>query len=436
MQEETDLNIGQAARQGLYIQTFGCQMNEYDSQKLAKIFESSHFEAKSPDQADLIIINTCSVREKPEQKLYSELGKLAELKRARPGLLVGVGGCVAQQEGSRIIKRSKVVDFVFGTHNLSLVPSLVKARRSGLPPQVAVDYRDGWEELPLGFKGSSKISVFVSISRGCNKNCTYCIVPVTRGKEVSRPFHEIERELRIAIHRGAREVVLLGQTVNSYGRDLTPRVTFSELLLRLSKIEGLERIRFTSPHPQEIRSDFVEMMAGTPKVCRHVHMPLQSGSNVILKAMNRNYRRERYLDIIASLKEAIPDISITTDVIVGFPGESESDFEQTMDILEQVRFDSSYSFMFSARPGTRAAAMEETVPEQEKLRRLQHFQRRQDQITSESLNSWVGRTGEILLDGPSSSDPSCFQGRLSQNILVNLQSAHSSLRAGNQHRQD
>lgn len=418
-----------ALKKGVYIKTFGCQMNVYDSEKLARILEDDYSTVSAPDEAELILINTCSVRDKPEQKLYSMLQNLKRLKRANPDVLVGVGGCVAQQEGQNIVDRSDVVDFVFGTHNLSLVPSLIELRKGGSEPQVAVDYRDEWEELPLGLSGKSRVSVFVSISRGCNKNCSYCIVPTTRGKEVSRACTEIERECKIAVHRGAREVVLLGQTVNSYGRDLEPRLKFVDLLDRISQIEGLERIRFTSPHPQEVREDFYDLVADNPKICRHIHMPLQSGNDRILKLMNRNYRSDRYKKIIDGLKERVPDISITTDIIVGFPGETESEFEDTLSMMEYVEFDSSYSFMFSPRPGTLAATLED-LPQEVKLERLQRLQALQLEITARRLRQWVGHEVEVLLDGPSSADPGCLQGRLSQNILLNLTEPDEQLEPG------
>lgn len=405
---------------GLYIKTFGCQMNVYDSDKLETILEDQYKTVSSPQEADLVLINTCSVRDKPEQKLYSLLGELQQLKATRPGMLIGVGGCVAQQEGENIVKRSKVVDFVFGTHNLSLVPSLIKLREDGSAPQVAVNYRDEWEDLPLGLSDKSRVSVFVSISRGCNKNCAFCIVPTTRGVEVSRPMEEILRETRIAVHRGAKEIVLLGQTVNSYGRDLSPRLSFASLLEQVAEVPEVERIRFTSPHPQEVREDFIDLVALNPKVCRHIHMPLQSGSDTILKAMNRNYRKKRFLTIIEALKERVPDISFTTDIIVGFPGETEEDFQETLDVMRQVQFDSSYSFMFSPRPGTPAAAIEDKISKAEKLRRLQELQALQDEITKKRLAMWVGREAEVLLDGPSSLEKARLQGRISQNILVNL----------------
>ncbi len=418
------------AKARLYIKTFGCQMNEYDSEKLAKILEDGYSLVDSPVQADLVLVNTCSVRDKPEQKLYSILGELRDLKRSRPDLLVGVGGCVAQQEGQKILKRNSAVDFVFGTHNLSLVPALIEQCRKQGKPQMAIDYRDEWEDLPLGFSGGERISVFVSISRGCNKSCSYCIVPTTRGPEVSRAAAEVEKEVRIAVHRGAREVVLLGQTVNSWGLDFEPRQKFTELLSRIAAIDGVERIRFTSPHPQEVRQDFIELVTSNPKICRHIHLPLQSGSDAILKSMKRNYRRERYLQIIGAFKERVPEMSITTDLIVGYPGESEADFEQTLEVMKAVRFQDSYSYMFSARPGTAAAQIRDDVSEEEKLRRLQQLQALQFEHTSGVLGQWLGKEVEILIDGPTSYNPRALCGRSSQNIVVNLDEEQVQLRPG------
>ncbi len=408
------------ARPGVFIRTYGCQMNAYDSEKLLKLVEKDYRQVHAAKDAELVLINTCSVRDKPEQKVYSLLGEMHDLKAINPNLMVGVGGCVAQQEGETIIKRSKDVDFVFGTHNLSLVPSLIQRRKEGFAPQVAVNYREEWEELPAGFVQTDKVSVFVSISRGCNKHCSYCVVPNTRGKEVSRSLEEIKREIRLAVHRGAKEVTLLGQTVNSYGADLVPKLSFVQLLQQVSEIPGVERIRFTSPHPQEIREDFVDLVCSNPKICHHVHMPSQSGSDRILKAMNRNYRRKRYLEIIQSLKTRVPDMAITTDVIIGFPGESEEDFQDTMKMLEECRFDGTFSYIFSPRPGTPAELLED-MPEAIKLERLHRYQARQNEITAENLAEWVGKTVEVLVEGPSANDPTLMAGRTSQNLIFNFQ---------------
>lgn len=437
-QSSAQEKIADDTRQGVYIRTYGCQMNEHDTQKLYKILEKEYQPVDSPDKADLVLINTCSVREKPEQKLYSVLGEMKELKSEKPGLMVGVCGCVAQQEGEAILKKGRSVDFVFGTHNLSLVPSLIQLRKSGAPPQVAVNYREDWEEVPLGFADvdparygqAKRVTAFISISRGCNKSCTYCIVPTTRGPEVSRDISEIEREVKLAVHRGSKEIVLLGQTVNSYGLDLTPRVSFVALLERISTIEGVERIRFVSPHPQEVRADFIECVSSNPKVCRHIHMPLQSGSDRILKLMNRNYRREKYLKIIEELKSRVPDIAITTDIIVGFPGETEEDFQQTLEILEIAKFDLSYSYAFSPRPGTPAAEMPELISHEGKLRRLQVWQARQEQIQGERLQQWVGKTVDVLIDSHNKMDDRCMQGRISQNFVVNFLEPYPGLSLG------
>jgi tRNA-2-methylthio-N6-dimethylallyladenosine synthase len=442
--QESELNIpnGQKdeatldSRQGVYIKTYGCQMNEYDSKKILKILEPTYKEVDSPESASLVILNTCSVRDKPEQKVYSLLGELSELKSQNPSLMVGVGGCVAQQEGQTIVKRSKVVDFVFGTHNLSLVPALIQNRIDGKGRQVAVDYRDEWEDLPIGLGGDTKVCALVSISRGCNKNCSYCIVPTTRGVEASRSAEEILREIRLQAHRGAREVLLLGQTVNSYGLDLSPKLSFVNLLSKISEIEGIERIRFMSPHPQEVRQDFIDFLADCPKICRHIHMPLQAGSNRILKLMNRNYRREKFLRIIESLRARVPEVAITTDLIIGFPSETEQDFQDSMDILEKVRFDNSYSFIFSERPGTgavemlKSGALTDDISQELKKERLAKWQLRQQEISNEILQTWLGREAEILIDGISSADSTQFKGRTSQNFMVNLTEQPAGLKMG------
>lgn len=428
MESDQNQKPSNGEKKGIFIRTYGCAMNEYDSQKLYKILEKDYVPVDAPEKADLVLINTCSVREKPEQKLYSMLGELKGLRRERPGMMIGVCGCVAQQEGDNIIKADRGVDFVFGTHNLSLVPSLIQLRKNGAPPQAAVDYRDEWEELPLGFAEhdptrngqTGHVTAFISISRGCNKNCSYCIVPTTRGPEVSRSPDEIEREVKIAVHRGTKEIVLLGQTVNSYGLDLSPRWSFVKLLDRIAAIPGVERIRFTSPHPQEVRQDFIDFVISNPKVCHHIHMPLQSGSDRILRLMNRNYRRSKYLSIIDALRSKVPDMAITTDIIVGFPGETEQDFQETLEVMDIVQFENSYSYAFSARPSTEAAAMEETMTQDEKLERLQILQARQEQMTDAKLSSWVGRETEVLVDNVNRLHNDCYQGRIPQNFMANF----------------
>ena len=412
--------ISSQADKKLYIHTFGCQMNVYDSEKLALLLADSYQMTTSAEEADLILVNTCSIREKAEHKLYSLVGSFKDFKKNNPELLIGVGGCVAQQEGESILKRAPLTDFVFGTHNLSLVPSLVDAVKDGRGKQVAVSYREDWEELPLdGIAG--RASTFVTISRGCNKNCTYCVVPATRGKEVSRPLDEILQEVSLAASRGVREVTLLGQTVNSYGLDLMPRMKFPELLRRVAEIDGIERIRFTSPHPQEVREDFFEVLREIPKVCKHIHMPLQSGSDRILKAMNRNYRMKRYYSIIDGLRDACPEIALSTDLIVGFPGETEEDYLLTLEAMERVRFDSSYSFAYSPRPGTVARDLSDQIDEEVKRERLHRLQELQSSHTDEKLGQWIGQETEILIDGFTKANTALLQGRNSQNVLVHLE---------------
>ena len=430
METNSDKKLEEQQKRRLYIKTFGCQMNEYDSEKLERILESGYTRVDSLANADLVLINTCSVREKGEHKLRSLLGECNELRESSPSLMVGVGGCVAQQEGEAIINSNRGVDFVFGTHNLSLVPSLIERRTELGKPQVAVDYRDEWEELPLGFVSKPRVSAFISISRGCNKNCSYCIVPRTRGKEVSRNLDEIEREIKLVCRSGVKEIMLLGQTVNSWGRDLSPRASFTDLLKRVSQIPEVKRIRFTSPHPQEVRADFIQLVTEDPKICRHVHMPLQSGSDAVLMAMNRNYRSSKYIEIIEELKARVSDIAITTDIIVGFPGETDEDFKATLDIMDLVQFDNSYSFMFSPRPGTLAATMPEQLHDEVKYERLQILQERQREITVRRLSSSIGKKAEILVEGHTTSDETCLQGRTSQSITLNLTMPTPALKMG------
>jgi len=426
-------------------------MNEYDSEKIFALLSEDHRPVSSAEEADLVFVNTCSVREKGEHKLFSLLGRLRDLKKSKPDLIIGVGGCVAQQEGQNIIKRAPSVDFVVGTHNLSLVPALVKSAMGGVSGQVAVDYRDEWEELPEELDSYSPVSedkasggldsafgvfyspvrAMVAIQRGCNKNCSFCVVPTTRGSEVSRSYSEIEREIRYKVAIGAREVMLLGQTVNSWGRDLPERSNFEELVKRISEIDGLERIRFTSPHPAEVRPGFIELYATNEKLCPSIHMPLQSGSNPILKDMNRNYKVERYLEIIDSLKEVRPDIAISTDVIVGFPGESEEDFERTMQVVERVRYQLIYSFIYSRRPNTVAIEQfpEDAGPSRGQAgERLTRLQGRAAEISTELNEERIGALSELLVEkiDTNTGGDSVLRGRSPENVSVEVKLAGSS----------
>ena len=415
---------------GVFVKTFGCQMNEYDSEKMLLLMSDTHQKVEQFEDADVILVNTCSVREKGEQKLHSLLGRFKSLKKKKPHLVVGVGGCVAQQEGQSIIDRNPVVDFVIGTHNLSLIPGLVKQAREQGKKHVAIDYRDEWEELPSEFDvfpehqtDSRPLKALVAIQRGCDKHCSFCVVPNTRGPQVSRSLEEIEREVRIKVRMGARELLLLGQTVNSYGIDLSPRVRFEALIERLAEIPGLKRIRFTSPHPQEVRPKFIELYGRVPQLCPHIHLPLQSGNDRVLKAMNRNYRVKRYLDIVDKLRDQCGDIGITSDIIVGFPSETDREFRDTLEVMDKVRFISSYSFKYSVRPFTKAPEVfsdEDYVPQEVARERLSELQALQDQHSLEINQSRIGSVVEVFLEGMHPKNKGNMRGRIPQNTLVEV----------------
>ncbi|HMO17417.1 MAG TPA: tRNA (N6-isopentenyl adenosine(37)-C2)-methylthiotransferase MiaB [Oligoflexia bacterium] len=415
----------------VFVKTFGCQMNEYDTEKMLMLLSKDYIRVDTMEEADLAIVNTCSVREKGEHKLYGMLGRLRKIKEEiKPDLVIGVGGCVAQQEGENILRKSPSVDFVVGTHNLSLVPSLVRTSIEKRVKQVAIDFRDEWEELDDEFDAlpdkqsivrsafNSSVRALVAIQRGCDKVCTYCVVPGTRGRQVSRDVNEILKEIRLKVRMGAREVMLLGQTVNSFGVDLTPRVKFSELVKRVSDIDGVKRIRFTSPHPAEVKRDFLELYKDIPSLCPHIHLPLQSGNNRVLRAMNRNYKVERYLDIVESLKNSVPGIALSTDIIVGFPGETDSEFMETIKVVESVRYHSCYSFKYSIRPNTSAKEIytdRDEVPEDIKNQRLQYLQSVQDSIGLEINNSYMNGKVELLVE----TGPKEISSEMNENKLEN-----------------
>ena len=430
MSQEQNKIIEVKDKKGLWIKTFGCQMNEYDSEKVLALLSDGYRPVETPEEATVAFINTCSVRDKAEHKLYSLLGRLRDLKNDNPDLVIGVGGCVAQQEGKAIISRSPTVDFVVGTHNLSLVPSLIKQAQETKTRGVAVNYREEWEELSpqideytkdvLEFGASFR--ALVSIQRGCSKHCSFCVVPTTRGEQVSRDPAEILREIKLKVNLGAKEVLLLGQTVNSFGLDLSPRYKFEKLIRDIAEIPGVKRIRFSSPHPQEVKPEFIELYGDVAQLCPHIHLPLQSGSDRILKLMNRNYRRGRYLEIVESLRARMPGISITTDVIVGFPTETEQDFEDSLDIMRQVSYSGSFSFMYSRRPNTKAITFDksdeiEISVAHERLLRLQELQ---DQICTKENAKWLGKTVEVLAEGSVRNLPSAKRGRIPENTLVEI----------------
>jgi len=408
----------------VFIRTFGCQMNEYDSEKMADVLAASEgFEKTAdPGEADLILFNTCSVREKAQEKVFADLGRMKPLKRARPGLLIGVAGCVASQEGEEIVRRAPYVDLVFGPQTLHRLPQLLAERRATGRPQVDISFPEieKFDHLPPArVEGAS---AFVSIMEGCSKYCTFCVVPYTRGEEVSRPLADILAEVRHLAAGGVREVTLLGQNVNAYRGELDDgeAADFALALAQVAKIEGIERIRYTTSHPLEFTQRLIDAYTRIPKLVSQVHLPVQSGSDRVLAAMKRNYTAMEYRSIVRRLRLARPEISISSDFIVGFPGETEADFEQTMQLVEDVRFDGSFSFVFSPRPGTPAANLRDDTPAEVKLARLQRLQARLHELALEYSRAMVGSRQRVLVEGPSKKDAAELSGRTENNRVVNF----------------
>jgi len=408
----------------VYIKTFGCQMNEYDSAKMADVLRAAEGlqPTDDPAEADLILFNTCSVREKAQEKVFSDLGTVKHLKRHRPGMLIGVGGCVASQEGERIIARAPYVDLVFGPQTLHRLPQLIRARRETGRPQVDVSFPEveKFDALPPpGVKGAS---AFVSIMEGCSKYCSFCVVPYTRGDEVSRPFEDVLAEVASLVDQGVREVTLLGQNVNAYRGAMSDGETADlALLLRyLAELPGLERIRFTTSHPREFTQRLIDAFAQIPKLAGHVHLPVQSGSDRVLAAMKRGYTVLEYKSILRRLRAARPGISISSDFIVGFPTETEADFEATLRLVEEAGFDASFSFVYSPRPGTPAAELPDPTPQAVKLERLARLQALIDAQAQALSRAMVGTEQHVLVEGPSKKDPTELQGRTENNRVVNF----------------
>ncbi len=406
------------ARRGTYfVQTWGCQMNEEDSEQMGLYLEGIGFErAANVLEAHVIVLNTCSVRKKPEDKAFSMLGELALLKKSRPEIIVGVCGCMAQARADEIRRRAPHVDFVLGTGDLALLPGLVEesAQSRKFRKRVDLPERKGIvvEDVPQRHLGrAAKLKAFVPIQYGCDKFCTYCIVPTTRGRERSRPTEDILEEVGRLAAAGTREITLLGQTVNSYGKNLLEgRVPFSELLWRLAEIDGLARIRYTSPYPRDFKTDLIAAVKDCPKVMEHCHLPMQSGDDRMLQEMKRVYSVESYEKIVADLRAAVPHIGLTTDVIVGFPGETDEQFENTLETMRRIRFDGAYMFAYSIRPGTPAGDREDQIPEPVKKERLNRLIALQNQISSERNAEWVGQEMEVLVEGPSPKNAGMLQG--------------------------
>lgn len=408
----------------LYLRSFGCHMNDYDSGRIADLLEERMGleKTESLDEADVVILNTCSIREKAQEKVFSDLGRLREAKKCRPGMMIAVGGCVASQEGKKILDRAPWVDVVFGPQTLHRIPELLAEREKTGRAQVDVSFPEIEKFDSLPAPQASGAAAFVSIMEGCSKYCTYCVVPYTRGEEISRPLVDVLVEVAQLADQGVKEVTLLGQNVNAY-RGRTPagdEADFALLLEYVSEIEGIERIRYTTSHPREFTQRLIDAYKKLPKLVSHVHLPVQSGSDRILAAMKRGYTALEYKSIIRRLKAARPGIAIATDIIVGFPGETEDDFERTMDLIEDVGFDASFSFVYSPRPGTPAARLPDDTPYSVKLARLQRLQKRIDENASEISRGMLGKIERVLVLGPARRGEGELMARTDNNRIVNF----------------
>ncbi|AUM00778.1 tRNA (N6-isopentenyl adenosine(37)-C2)-methylthiotransferase MiaB [Rhodocyclaceae bacterium] len=411
----------------LYIRTFGCQMNEYDSEKMADVLGVAEGLEKTdnPEEADVILFNTCSVREKAQEKVFHDLGRVKHLKQAKPELIIGVGGCVASQEGEAIVARAPFVDVVFGPQTLHRLPKLIDARRATGRPQVDISFPEieKFDALPPArVEGAS---AFVSIMEGCSKYCTFCVVPYTRGEEVSRPLDDILAEVAGLAAQGVKEVTLLGQNVNAWRGALSrdsgeDTGDFAFLLECVAEIPGIERLRYTTSHPREMTPRLFEAYEKIPKLVSHLHLPVQSGSDRVLAAMKRGYTVLEYKSVVRKLRAVRPDLSLSSDFIVGFPGETEEDFQKTLKLVEELNFDTSFSFVYSARPGTPAADLEDPVPQQTKLRWLAQLQKQLETQALAISQAMVGSVQRILVEGPSKKNADELYGRTENNRVVNF----------------
>ena len=407
----------------LYIKTFGCQMNEYDSDKMADVLNQSEPLEKTdnPEEADIILFNTCSVREKAQEKVFHDLGRVKHLKKLNPNLVIGVGGCVASQEGAAIVARAPYVDVVFGPQTLHRLPQLIAERKSQGKAAVDVSFPEieKFDALPPAkVEGAT---AFVSIMEGCSKFCTFCIVPYTRGAEVSRPFEDILTEVAGLAQQGVKEVTLLGQNVNAYRGEFGGEVADLAMLIEyIAEMPGIERIRYTTSHPREMTQRLIDTYAKVPKLVSHLHLPVQAGADRVLAVMKRGYTAIEYKSIIRKLRVARPDISLSSDFIVGFPGETEEDFEKTMNLIEDVGFDTSFSFVYSPRPGTPAVELEDDTPQDVKLARLARLQKRIEEQAMAISQAMVGTVQRVLVEGTSKKDANELAGRTDNNRVVNF----------------
>ena len=441
------------------IRTFGCQMNEHDSERIAGLLEDDGYErASALEEADVMVLNTCCIRENADNKLYGALGRLKAVKAKRPGALIAVAGCLAQKDRDLVRERAGHVDVVFGTHNVHRAAELIDhARRHGPVVEILTEtVRDDVEAFPsaLPVRREAAHSAWVTIQIGCDNSCTFCIVPAVRGPEISRPFGELVEEVGALAAEGVSEVTLLGQNVNSYGRDLAlsrrgspngngrgptgddswwcgsawlddrrPRPLFADLLRAVGEVDGIRRVRFTSPHPKDLRPETIAAMAEVPAVCEHLHLPLQSGSDAVLRAMRRGYTAERYLERLRAARAAVDDLAVSTDIIVGFPGETERDFEQTLEVAAEARYDSAFTFIFSPRPGTAAADMDDRfVPHEVSVKRYERLRRVIERSSRLANEARIGRIEEVVVEGPSKKDPAVTTGRTRRNTLAHFPS--------------
>ncbi|MDT0446182.1 tRNA (N6-isopentenyl adenosine(37)-C2)-methylthiotransferase MiaB [Streptomyces johnsoniae] len=417
------------------VRTFGCQMNVHDSERMAGLLERAGY-VPAPaggESPDVVVFNTCAVRENADNRLYGNLGQLAPKKAARPGMQIAVGGCLAQKDRDAIVSRAPWVDVVFGTHNVGSLPVLLD--RARVQREAQVEIAESLEAFPstLPTRRESAYAAWVAISVGCNNTCTFCIVPALRGKEKDRRPGDVLAEIEALVAEGVTEITLLGQNVNAYGSDIGDRQAFSKLLRACGRVEGLERVRFTSPHPRDFTDDVIEAMAETPNVMPQLHMPLQSGSSRVLRAMRRSYRQERYLGIIGKVRAAIPDAAITTDIIVGFPGETEEDFEETLHVVREARFAQAFTFQYSKRPGTPAAEMPDQLPKATVQERYERLVALQDDISWSENKKQVGRTVEVLVaEGEGRKDDATrrLSGRAPDNRLVHFTRPAEPVRPG------
>jgi len=416
------------------VETYGCQMNVHDSERISGLLiDAGYTQALADTHPDLVVFNTCAVRENADNKLYGNLSFLAPRKKSDPNFQIAVGGCMAQKDQDAIIKRAPYVDVVFGTHNIGSLPTLLE--RARIEEQSQVEIKESLEHFPstLPVKRDSAFSAWVSVSVGCNNTCTFCIVPQLRGIEKDRPTEDILREVRALVDQGVIEITLLGQNVNAYGVDFGDRLAFSKLLRKCGEIDGLERLRFMSPHPRDFTDDVIDAMAQTPNVMPHLHMPLQSGSDKVLQAMRRSYRRDRYLGILEKVRSAIPDAAITTDIIVGFPGESDEDFAQTIDLVKEAKFSAAYTFQYSKRPGTPAATMPDQVNDEVMAMRYNQLHQVQQEISKSENAKLIGKQVQLLVsahEGRHDLDLKRVTGRAADFRLTHFDNSANTARPG------